>query len=124
MEIVEKPRILSYVSCNLMSLICLSIILPTMVVSVVVIKLFVISDIYKRQRVCSPISYFFGEKSGCRQSIQEIVHRESFEINNQINVFEKMLESSSNYIIDTNEYIKSSIYKCLVKLINMLILKS
>jgi hypothetical protein len=123
MEIIEKTRILSYVSCNLTSLICISIVLPTMVLSIAVIKLFVISDIYKRQRVCSPISYFFGEKNGCRQSIRESLHRENFETN-QINSYEKMLEISSKHIIDINEYIKSCTYKCLVKLINLLILKS
>lgn len=125
MEAIEKQQILSYVSCNLTSLICLSIILPTMFVSIIVIKLFVSSDIHKRQRVCSPISYFFGEKTGCRQTIQDSIHRENFETNeNQKQNYKNLLITSSKYILSTNEYIKSSICKYLVKIINLLFYKS
>lgn len=116
MELLEKPRILSYFTCNVTSLLCLSIILPTMVFSIIIIKMFVSSDIYKTKRICSPVSYYFGEKTGCRQLIKDSIYIENFETNEKLS-FGDVIATSSNYITRLIEYLKSGLYETLVKMV-------
>ena len=109
-----KSKVLSYNTCNFHSLICILVILPMMVVTVMVTKLFVTSDINKVRRSCSPISYFFGETTGCKKMIYDNTNLENFEIRNSIM---SHIESSSRNIIETNEKIRRCIYNYLVHII-------
>ena len=116
MEFVKlKPKVLSYNTCNFYSLICVLFILPMMVITIMITKLFVISDINRVRRTCSPISYFFGETTGCKKLIYDNVdtNLENFEIkNNNIEVMDFII-SSSRIILETNEKIKMYIYHSL-----------
>ena len=113
MEFVNlKPKVLSYNTCNFYSLVCLLFILPIMVVTIMISKLFVMSDINRVKRTCSPISYFFGETTGCKKLIYDNIdtNLENFEIkNNNIEVM-GFIKSSSKVILETNEKIKMYIY--------------
>jgi hypothetical protein len=122
MEIVNsKSKVLSYNTCNFYSLICLLFILPMMVVTIMVTKLFVTSDINKIRRSCSPISYFFGETTGCKKMIYDNTNLENFEIKNINTEIMSYIESSSKNIIETNEKIKLHIYHSLVHIIDKIL---
>ena len=114
MEFVNfKPKVLSYNTCNFYSLICVLFILPMMVITIMITKLFVMSDINKVKRTCSPISYFFGETTGCKKLIYDNTNLENFEIkNNNIEIRDYII-SSSKFILETNERIKMYIYHSL-----------
>ena len=121
MESINLKRIsLSYTICNISSLICVVIIVPVMMVTIFLTKIFVISDINKILRQCSPISYYFGETVGCKKLIYDHAERENFESNIKtiptkmgfINLF----ESSSNTIVNFTENLKKVIYQYLVKI--------
>ena len=62
---------LSYSNCNIDTIILFWIIFPTMFFTIIIIKLFVIGEIYKERHGCWPISYYFGEKSGCQRMIYQ-----------------------------------------------------
>ena len=116
MEFVKlKPKVLSYNTCNFYSLICVLFILPMMVITIMITKLFVISDINRVRRTCSPISYFFGETTGCKKLIYDNVdtNLENFEIKNSNIEVMDFIKSSSRIILETNEKIKMYIYHSL-----------
>jgi hypothetical protein len=48
-------------------------ILPIMILTIIIMKLFVVGEMYKEQHGCWPISYYFGEINGCRRTIYENV---------------------------------------------------
>jgi hypothetical protein len=120
-----KPKVLSDNTCNFYSLICLLFILPMMTVTIMITKLFVMSDINRVKRTCSPISYFFGETTGCKRTIYDntnLENLENFEIkNNNIEIM-GFIKSSSKIILETNEKIKMYIYQTIfLQLKNLLI---
>jgi hypothetical protein len=86
-----------------------------------VTKLFVTSDINKIRRSCSPISYFFGETTGCKKMIYDNTNLENFEIKNINTEIMSYIESSSKNIIETNEKIKLHIYHSLVHIIDKIL---
>lgn len=85
-----------------------------MMVTIMVAKLFVTSDINKVRRSCSPISYFFGETTGCKKLIYDNTNLENFEIRNSNTEIMSFIESNSKIIIETNEKIRMCIYNYLV----------
>ena len=114
MEFVNfKPKVLSYNTCNFYSLICVLFILPMMVITIMITKLFVMSDINKVKRTCSPISYFFGETTGCKKLIYDNTNLENFEIKHNNIEIRDFIISSSKFILETNERIKMYIYHSL-----------
>ena len=110
---ILKPKVLSYNTCNFDSLVCVLFILPMMVVTIMITKLFVISDINKVRRTCSPISYFFGETTGCKKLIYDNTNLENFDTKNSSIDIMNLIESSSKNILETNGKIKEYIYKSL-----------
>lgn len=115
-------KALSYTSCNFSTLICLLIILPTMIITVLITKLFVSSDINKLIHKCSPISYYFGERTGCTKMIYENSKIENFQSNRMDRKIDyiKMLESFSENILVLNERIQTTIFHYLVKLLKFI----
>ena len=105
---------LSYASCNLDSILCFVVIVPSMIVTIIIIKLFVDSDIFKDRRICSPMSFFFGETSGCKRMIHKdatsVVYTEPFITYQDV---QNRLYNSSNVIVNVNDHIKSFTYKVL-----------
>lgn len=119
MDLVNlNSKNLTYTSCNIYSLICLMIFLPTMIMTILITKLFVSSDINKLNKKCSPISYYFGETNGCNKMINENIYTETFTTNQKDKyvVLMDFLESSSENILTVNEKIKNVFYHYLVKL--------
>lgn len=119
MELVNlKSTPLSYIKCNMSSLICLLIIIPFMTITIFISKIFVISDMNKILRKCSPISYYFGETVGCKKLIYDNAVIENFESSTKNDAsFLNLLESSSRIILTFIERMKIIIYQCLVKTI-------
>ena len=64
---------LSYLNCNIDTIILFCIIFPIMSFTIIIMKLFVIGEIYKERHGCWPISYYFGEKNGCQRMIYQNV---------------------------------------------------
>jgi hypothetical protein len=71
----------------------------------------------KDRRICSPISYFFGETTGCRKVIYENIKIENFEIKNNNDDVMSFIESSSKFTLETNEKIKMIIFNSLLYMI-------
>jgi hypothetical protein len=71
----------------------------------------------KDRRICSPISYFFGETTGCRKVIYENIKIENFEIKNSNDDVMSFIESSSKFILEINEKIKTNIFNSLLYMI-------
>jgi hypothetical protein len=55
----------------------MAVIIPMMLFTVFVLQLIVYSELYQDSRACYPIVYFFGETSGCRQTIARIARNET-----------------------------------------------
>ena len=113
---MESKIKLTYASCNLGTILSFIIIVPTMVATILIIKLFVDSDIFKDRHKCSPVSFFFGETSGCRRMIHKdatsVVHTEPFTsyINKEV---QNGLHNSSSVVVNMNENVKLFAYKVL-----------
>lgn len=109
--------ILSYTSINFSNLVCLLFVLPAMIITILITKLFVSSDINKLIHKCSPISYYFGERTGCSKMIYENSKIENFETrtNNKKIDFMIILESFSKSILILNEKIQKKMFRYLVK---------
>lgn len=108
---------LSYAKCNLDSILCFTVIVPAMIVTIFIIKLFVDSDIYKDKRICSPISFFFGETNGCKRMIHNdatsVLHTEPFISSFTNHEVQNTLYNSSRVVVNINEKIKSFTYRVL-----------
>ena len=72
---------LNYFNCNIDIIILLCIILPTMFFTIILMKLFILGEIYKDRHNCWPVSYYFGERKGCQRTINETVEtiKENFD---------------------------------------------
>lgn len=68
------PRAIGYSSCCLDSIILFCVIMFTMVHVIIVLKLFIYSELYKHYPNCYPILYFFGQKNGCKQMVGRYAH--------------------------------------------------
>lgn len=68
------PRAIGYSSCCLDSIILFGVIVFTMVHAIIVLKLFIYSELYKHYPNCYPILYFFGQKNGCKQMVGRYAH--------------------------------------------------
>ena len=71
------PVQLTLYSCNKGAMITMAVIIPMMVFTIFVLQLIVYSELYQDSRACYPIVYFFGETSGCRQTIARIARNET-----------------------------------------------
>ena len=80
---------LSYLTCNVDTIIMFSFILPVMIFTLILMKLFILGEIYKDRHGCWPISYYFGERSGCQRMIDQ-------KIENYKESFEKQINASSS----------------------------
>lgn len=97
-------RELSYMSCNIDTIIAFVIIFPSMILCILVIKLFVIGEIHKDRNGCWPISYYFGDSIGCKKQIQKNI--DGFEVLKSEDISKIITES----ILETNETIKQISY--------------
>jgi hypothetical protein len=69
-------------------------------------KLFVIGEIHKDRNGCWPISYYFGDKLGCKKQIQKDINIDGFEIFKSNDIMMELTES----VLETNETIKQMSY--------------
>ena len=112
---------LSYFHCNKDIIFLLCIILPVMFFTLVLMKLFILGEIYKDRHGCWPISYYFGEKNGCQRTINknaEVIKENfdslpsktfySFEIINK--TFSENIISCNNSILQFFFYFFSEIF--------------
>lgn len=72
MENYARP--LTYIGCTLDSFISFLIIFPLMIFVILVLKLFIYSELYKDSEQCYPILYYFGQKSGCKRAVGRFAH--------------------------------------------------
>ena len=120
-------KTLSYFNCNIDTIILFSIVLPTMILVILLMKLFIIGEIYKNRHGCWPISYYFGEKSGCQRMIYQTIDTniENFELQNNNNnnddnnsnttLFNKIIVTPltiTNMIKNVNSYLSNGIIQC------------
>ena len=70
----QFPRPIGYSSCCLDSIIIFCIIVFGMIHTMIVLKLFIYSELYKHYPNCYPILYFFGQKNGCKQMVGRYAH--------------------------------------------------
>ena len=70
----QFSRVIGYSSCCLDSIILFWVIMFTMVHAIIVLKLFIYSELYKHYPNCYPILYFFGQKNGCKQMVGRYAH--------------------------------------------------
>lgn len=92
---------LNYFHCNIDIIILLCIILPTMFFTIMLMKLFILGEIYKHHHRCWPISYYFGEKKGCQRTINQSAEtiKENFSSSRFHYSFEKINKSFSENIL-------------------------
>lgn len=64
--------VLTAVSCSSDAYISCGIVTIGMVFTIFVLQLLVYSELYRNNRSCMPILYFFGERGGCQQTITRI----------------------------------------------------
>lgn len=70
---------LSFLSCNFSDILIFCIILPIMIFTIMIMKLFVVGELYKERNGCWPISYYFGEINGCRRTIDGFENKNIFD---------------------------------------------
>ncbi len=74
MEInVEQPQIITYYNCNKDTIILLALIFPSLIFSILVLIFFVYSGVNNKYRVCEPLYFFLGNKTGCSNFIAKTV---------------------------------------------------
>ena len=105
---------LSYFNCNIDSIIMFSIILPIMICTLILMKLFILGEIYKDHHGCWPISYYFGERSGCQRIIYEKVknHQENFESHVSSSTFLNKIKTIFFNMKTTNLFFSEKIIQC------------
>lgn len=115
---IRKPKVLSYLACNFSSLLSLCFIIPLMIFTIMIIKLFVDGEIYKDRHGCWPISFYFGEKDGCRRMIYKNVDgfenientiKESNVVTNVFQIICKFLQKIYNNWINELTFISNKI---------------
>lgn len=122
MDMTYKTITLSYLTCNITSLVSSLVTISIMIITILVVKLFVVSDINKRDGQCYPLSYYFGEKRGCKDTIYKNVKIENFEVKQTtMTKILNALELSSQMIFDLNEYVKLCSYNYLIQGSNLII---
>ena len=70
----QFPRPIGYSSCCLDSIVVFCVIVFAMIHTIIVLKLFIYSELYKHYPNCYPILYFFGQKNGCKQMVGRYAH--------------------------------------------------
>ena len=68
-----SESVINYYECNKDSIWIASIIILIMIIFITILKLFVYNELHKALNVCSPFSYYVGDKSACTRTIQENV---------------------------------------------------
>lgn len=74
---MSDPVQLTLYSCNKGAMITMAVIIPMMLFTIFVLQLIVYSELYQDSRACYPIVYFFGETTGCKQTIARIARNET-----------------------------------------------
>ena len=84
----QFPRPIGYSSCCLDSIVVFCVIVFAMIHTIIVLKLFIYSELYKHYPNCYPILYFFGQKNGCKQMVGRYAHVRAMKLrygnNNQV----------------------------------------
>jgi len=85
------------------------VVLPMMLFSIFVLQLIVYSELYQDSRACYPIIYYFGETSGCKQTIARIARNETQTENIQELIRDRLTyqESFNNGVEQTNHIWKT-----------------
>jgi hypothetical protein len=73
---MSGPVQLTLFSCNKGAMITTALVIPMMLFTIFVLQLIVYSELYQDSRACYPIVYYFGETSGCKQTIARIARNE------------------------------------------------
>lgn len=64
---------ITYWNCNKHSIILMGIIVPTLIITGLIVKLFVYSQYNRISGVCNPIDFYWGNKKACRKFVSNIV---------------------------------------------------
>jgi hypothetical protein len=81
-------------------------------------KLFVIGEIHKDRNGCWPISYYFGDKIGCKKQIQKNIDGfENIESKDILKIINNSMIFLTDSVLETNEIIKQRSYHFLKSII-------
>lgn len=69
----EQPQEITYYNCNKDTIILLALIFPSLIFSILVLVFFVYSSVNNKYRVCEPLYFFLGDKTGCSNFIAKTV---------------------------------------------------
>lgn len=87
---IIKPRKISYFNCNSHTVILMAIIVPSLIITGLIIKLIVYSEQNQLLRFCDPIDFFWGNTTVCKNFIKKTVSNaisnESFKVDNLNNI--------------------------------------
>ena len=97
---------INYYECNKDSIWIASIVIFIMIIFIIILKLFVYNDLHKALKLCSPFSYYTGDKSQCVKNAQDIfisqyTQKETFETTTYIeitDVLKNIIDSAFNKI--------------------------
>ena len=106
---MSGPVQLTLFSCNKSAMITMVVVLPMMLFTIFILQLIVYSELYQDSRACYPIVYYFGETSGCKQTIARIARNEMYIENIQEQIRDRVTyqESFYNGVEQTNHIWKT-----------------
>jgi len=94
---MTDPVQLTLFSCNKGAMITMVVVFPMMLFTIFVLQLIVYSELYQDSRACYPIVYFFGETSGCKQTIARIARNKTQSENIQEQIRDRITYQESFY---------------------------
>lgn len=106
-------KILNYRTCNLDSIVATSIVILVMFCTIIIIKLFIDGERYHQSHGCWPISFYFGDKDGCKRKIYKNIEETSKNITSKTENFQTLtsfIKQGNTNIVQYNENILSFFY--------------
>jgi hypothetical protein len=73
MENQSEVKVLNYVSCNWDSLLLISIIIPILIFSIVIVKVISFNEYYHSQNILVPMSFYFGDSRILKKRIEQVI---------------------------------------------------
>jgi hypothetical protein len=86
----EQPPIamisLNYFNCNKDTILLLAVIVPSIIIMVLIVNMFVFGEVNNKYGVCNPVYFFWGNTAVCSKFIETTVKNKMATINTDVKV--------------------------------------
>ena len=72
---MTEPTKITYFNCNKHTVVLISIFIPSLIITGILVKLSVYGDYYQKQKqqYCNPVNFFWGNNIPCKKFIENVV---------------------------------------------------